>query len=353
MSSDALSDVLPGEPIPIPSVSAAGNVRVHAHTPASVPFASLLDLTDIAAGQRRDRRRALIIRIIAALCIVVAIVASAIPAVLQWRSSAVASRTAAETEREVRSWVPDRRRDALAAARRYNAALAADGQPVLGEPVDPFSASASGGLVDYKDAVSTKDDRYQSLLDAGGGVMGRVRVPKQSIDLPIYHGTSAQVLARGAGHLYGTSLPVGGKSTHAVLTGHRGLVEALMFTRLDEMHEGDYFYIDVMGKTLTYRVDRISVIEPDDTSLLKIVRGEDRVTLMTCTPYRLNTHRLLVSGVRVPDRAAPAAQSQQDRRLALGQGIVVVGGVLAALLLGAGVWLRRRYPDIEPRHAAQ
>ena len=103
------------------------------------------------------------------------------------------------------------------------------------------------------------------------------------MDLPIYHGTSESALASGTGHLYGSSLPVGGESTHSVITGHRCLVEAMMFTRLDEMKVGDYFYIDVMGETLGYRVDRIEVIEPDDTSRLKIVEGEDRVTLMTCT----------------------------------------------------------------------
>ena len=108
--------------------------------------------------------------------------------------------------------------------------------------------------------------------------MGTIKVPKQSINLPFYHGTSEEALASGAGHLYGTSLPVGGKSTHSVITGHRGLVEALMFTRLDEVKEGDFFYIEVMGETLGYKVDRISVILPDDTSKLKIVPGEDRAT---------------------------------------------------------------------------
>ena len=129
--------------------------------------------------------------------------------------------------------------------------------------------------------------------------MGTIKVPKQSINLPIYHGTSEEALASGAGHLYGTSLPVGGKSTHSVITGHRGLVEAMMFTRLDEVKKGDFFYIEVMGETLGYKVDNISVILPDDTSKLRIAPGEDRVTLMTCTPYGVNTHRLLISGHRV------------------------------------------------------
>lgn len=146
--------------------------------------------------------------------------------------------------------------------------------------------------------------------------MGTIRIPKISVRLPIYHGTSESALASGAGHLYGSSLPVGGKSTHAVLTGHRGLVEAAMFTRLDEMRVGDYFYIEVMGRTLGYQVDRITVIEPNDTSQLKIVPGEDRVTLMTCTPYGVNTHRLLVSATRsaIPDEIPAENDAVKDAR---------------------------------------
>ena len=169
--------------------------------------------------------------------------------------------------------------------------------------------------------------------------MGTIKVPKQSINLPFYHGTSEEALASGAGHLYGTSLPVGGKSTHSVITGHRGLVEALMFTRLDEVKEGDFFYIEVMGETLGYKVDRISVILPDDTSKLKIVPGEDRVTLMTCTPYGVNTHRLLISGHRVAiPMPAPEPNDVLDaRNIALGVGL----GILAAGLFI--IWLARRH----------
>lgn len=132
---------------------------------------------------------------------------------------------------------------------------------------------------------------------------------------------------------------MGGKSTHSVITGHRGLVEALMFTRLDEVKEGDFFYIEVMGETLGYKVDRISVILPDDTSKLKIVPGEDRVTLMTCTPYGVNTHRLLISGHRVAiPMPAPEPNDVLDaRNIALGVGL----GILAAGLFI--IWLARRH----------
>lgn len=178
--------------------------------------------------------------------------------------------------------------------------------------------------------------------------MGTIRIPKISVKLPIYHGTSQSALASGAGHLYGSSLPVGGKNTHAVITGHRGLVDAMMFTRLDEMRVGDYFYIEVMGRTLGYKVDRISVIEPNDTSTLKIVPGEDRVTLMTCTPYGVNTHRLLVSAVRAP---IPGVVPE-ERNAAKDARTIAIAAAVATLLLGLLlVWLCRRPWHIR-RHAA-
>ena len=199
-----------------------------------------------------------------------------------------------------------------------------------------------------KDSASSKDAEYQRLLDTGDGVMGSIRIPKISVDLPIYHGTSEQTLASGAGHLYGSSLPVGGKDTHAVITGHRGLVEASMFTRLDEMRVGDYFYIDVMGHTLGYMVDRITEIEPNDTSQLKITSGEDRVTLMTCTPYGVNTHRLLVSALRsaIPEEIPAEDDAAKDVRVIAG--VVSAATLLVGLLL---VWLLR-CPWHVRRHAA-
>ena len=196
-------------------------------------------------------------------------------------------------------------------------------------------------------SASAKDKEYQSLLDSGSGVMGTIRIPKISVRLPIYHGTSQSALASGSGHLYGSSLPVGGRSTHAVITGHRGLVEAMMFTRLDEMRVGDYFYIEVMGRTLGYKVDRISVIEPHDTSKLKIVPGEDRVTLMTCTPYGVNTHRLLVSAVRsaIPGVVPEERNAAKDARLiaiAVSAGVLVSGCCLPGCVDGRGIFADMR-----------
>ncbi|PJM78907.1 class C sortase [Bifidobacterium scaligerum] len=302
-------------------------------------FDQILSIDDDIAWQRRERRRRTLMRLAAIVCIVAAIGSVAIPLTMQMVFGITAQQTASSTARQMAALEAAQRTKALHAAESYNAELADDGQPVLGEAGDPWSTQVDdNGLIDYESALSTKDNRYQSLLNAGDGIMARIRVPKQSIDLPVYHGTSQQALAKGAGHLYGTSLPVGGTSTHAVITGHRGLVTAAMFTRLDEVRTGDYFYIDVMGETLTYQVDRISVIKPDDVTQLKVTQGEDRVTLMTCTPYRLNTHRLLVSGIRVRNQKAPQAETTADVRtaqfvgLAVGVGVLLVGWmvVLAA-----------------------
>lgn len=263
------------------------------------PFDEVIDINDLVAERRRLQRNLWAMRIITIVLLIAAIAVACFPLALQFESDRNLAATTTTTAKEVAGWPYPQAKDKLTAARAYNKKLAESGQPILGEAVDPFSAAQGGSQASGEDSASKKDKEYQSLLNTGNGVMGAIKVPKQSINLPIYHGTSEEALASGAGHLYGTSLPVGGKSTHSVITGHRGLVEALMFTRLDEVKEGDFFYIEVMGETLGYKVDRISVILPDDTSKLKIVPGEDRVTLMTCTPYGVNTHRLLISGHRV------------------------------------------------------
>lgn len=235
-------------------------------------------------------------------------------------------------------WPYPQAEDRLADARAYNARLAKEGQPILGEAVDPFASAAGVSQSSGNgDSVSSQDEEYQGLLDSGSGIMGTVSIPKISVKLPIYHGTSEQALAKGAGHLYGTSLPVGGTNTHAVITGHRGLVEAMMFTRLDEMKQGDFMYVEVMGETLGYQVDRIGVIDPNDTSRLTIEPGEDRLTLMTCTPYGINTQRLLVSGHRVSiPMPAPDPTDLHDARsigLWVGVGVLVGGMVLCFIML--------------------
>ncbi len=146
---------------------------------------------------------------------------------------------------------------------------------------------------------------YDSQLNiAGNGIMGYVKIPKIHVNLPIYHGTGNDALERGVGHLLGSSLPVGGESTHSILTRHSGMASQKMFTDLEQMSIGDVFYLHVLGETLAYQVAELNVVLPHDTSLLGITPGEDYCTLVTCTPYAVNTHRLLVRGTRIPYEVA-------------------------------------------------
>ena len=143
---------------------------------------------------------------------------------------------------------------------------------------------------------------YNSILNIGGtGMMGYITIPKISQELPVYHGTSDGVLSVAVGHLQGTSLPVGGESTHCVVSAHRGLPTAVLFTHLDRMEIGDIFYFTILDRTITYQVDQIRIVEPDDTSLIQIKDGKDYCTLLTCTPYGINTQRLLVRGHQVDE----------------------------------------------------
>ena len=322
-------------------------------------FAEATDASEAMRERRADRNKSIAMRVLAAVLILTALGIGMFPRALQYRSARELASTSARSEKRVAGWPYPQADEAFAAAREYNKRLAKSGQPVIGEAKDPLAElyddpqnaannASADGSDNSGDSASAKDKEYQSLLDSGDGVMGAIRIPKISVNLPVYHGTSELTLASGAGHLYGSSLPVGGKSTHSVITGHRGLVEAAMFTRLDEMRVGDYFYLDVMGRTLGYKVDRITEINPDDTSKLKIVPGEDRVTLMTCTPYGVNTHRLLVSALRsaIPGEIPAEADAAKDARAI---GACIGGGILLSGALV--VWLCHN-PWRVRRHAA-
>ena len=322
-------------------------------------FAEATDVSEEIRERRADVGRSIALRVLAAVLILTALGIGMFPRVLQYCSARELASTSARSEKRVAGWPYPQADEAFAAAREYNKRLAKSGQPVIGEAKDPLAElyddpqnaannASADGSDNSGDSASAKDKEYQSLLDSGDGVMGAIRIPKISVNLPVYHGTSELTLASGAGHLYGSSLPVGGKNTHSVITGHRGLVEAAMFTRLDEMRVGDYFYLDVMGRTLGYKVDRITEINPDDTSKLKIVPGEDRVTLMTCTPYGVNTHRLLVSALRsaIPGEIPAEADAAKDARAI---GACIGGGILLSGALV--VWLCHN-PWRVRRHAA-
>lgn len=147
---------------------------------------------------------------------------------------------------------------------------------------------------------SELDDEYYSTLDVNGdGMMGYITIEKIKIQLPIYHGTSDKVLNSAVGHLEGSSLPIGGESTHSVLSAHRGLPSAKLFTNLDKVVVGDIFTITILDRTFTYQVDQVLIVLPDEINELNVVNGEDYCTLVTCTPYGINTHRMLVRGTRI------------------------------------------------------
>lgn len=321
-----------------------------------------------------DRRRSLGLRLLLAVAIALFCAGLGLVGFLVLRFTVTDTQigdVATQAQQRAARWPDAEQKSELAKANAYNARLAqlaALGQQPIGAGSDPFShdsrqgSAGSGGSTGSTGGSATPsrssssesssssslvglDKEYGSLLDEGDGIMGTIEIPEISVKLPIFHGTSDAVLASGAGHIKGTSLPVGGRSTHAVIAAHRGLPSAMMFTRIDELRKGDPFYIRTIGRTIAYRVDRISVVGPDDTSKLKIVPGEDRVTLYTCTPYGVNTKRLLVSGVRakIPSQVPAPSQAGPDWHKIFG-GTALALALLA--LLAFFVWKATRRPIV-------
>ena len=188
-------------------------------------------------------------------------------------------------------------------------------------------------------------EEYDQILNISDtGIMGYVEIPKINVSLPIYHGTDEAILQIAIGHIPGSSLPVGGKGTHCVISGHRGLPSAKLFTDLDQMEEGDLFMMRVLDETLTYEVDQIRIVQPEDLSDLEIDEDKDLCTLVTCTPYGINSHRLLVRGHRVEnlkeDTIRVTADAQQIDPVMVAPAVAVP----LILLLGIGAWIggRRR-----------
>ena len=208
--------------------------------------------------------------------------------------------------------------DIFQAAQIYN-------ENLLGQPAhDPFIPGS--GIV--------MPDNYYRVLNVKG-TMGQLKIPRIDVDLPIYHGTKDSVLRKAVGHLEGSAMPIGGEGTHTVLTSHTGLTEAKLFTDLTELKKGDHFYIDVLNKVFAYEVDQILVIEPEQTEALKAIKGKDYATLLTCTPYGVNSHRLLVRGKRVPYHAQKKVKkkkiSQEDRILL--KAVLITTAVMVLLVL--------------------
>lgn len=207
------------------------------------------------------------------------------------------------------------------------------------EAAEQYNAMLSGAATITKGGASAPPLPYAEQLTVGG-VICYIDIPKINVYLPVQHGTGAETLEKSVGHVVGTSLPVGGSSTHAVLSAHSGMASSKLFSDIDQLTEGDTFYIHVLGDTLAYKVDAIHTVLPTDTSLLQIEDGKDYVTLVTCTPFGVNTHRLLVRGQRVPyvpEQEAPAAAEKpvasswtQHYLTGLGVGLgamAVIGGV--------------------------
>lgn len=246
-----------------------------------------------------------------------------------------------EYDEELENLDQEERDAMLAEAREYNESLL--GNVVLTDPFDPA-------------AMEKQNEEYDSIQNVdGNGVMAYLEIPRIDLYEAVYHGTSDEVLARGIGHLMNTSLPVGGEGTHAVLSGHTGLPEAELFTNLEQVEEGDIFYIHVLGETLAYEVDQIKVVEPSDTSDLLIEQGKDYVTLVTCTPYGINSHRLLVRGHRVPyteelrnagdAQAAEGVDGESWKEVygrALLEGILIALAILGIFLVVMRKRLRRK-----------
>ena len=184
---------------------------------------------------------------------------------------------------------------------------------------------------------------YNDILDISGtGIMGYLSIPKLSVELPLYHGISTEVLNVACGHLEGTSLPVGGENTHCVLSAHRGLPHAKLFTELDKMEVGDTFTITVLNRTVTYQVDQIKVVLPNETNDVQIVAGEDLCTLLTCTPYGINSHRLLVRGTRIENATPVLHVTSNAYRI---DSLVATPVVAAPILLILLIVLMVKYRD--------
>ncbi|MGM0113130.1 class C sortase [Enterococcus sp. DIV0187] len=210
---------------------------------------------------------------------------------------------------------------------------------LLGQPAhDPFVPGS--GIV--------MPDNYYQVLNVGG-TMGQVEIPSIDVKLPIYHGTKENVLRKAAGHLEGSALPIGGEGTHTVLTSHTGLTHAKLFTDLTELKKGDHFFIHVLNRTLAYEVDKLSVIEPENTELLKAVNGKDYATLLTCTPYGVNSHRLLVRGKRVayqPNKTVKKKKITKEQHLLL-KAAIITSLIMLGLILFT-YWKNKRTAKSQP-----
>lgn len=281
------------------------------------------DAAIIGADRRRHLTRSRILATLAILLLLAGLMVAVCPFMLRITADARLGSVSGGFASMAASYPYTSRERMLDEAREYNRRLLKSGQPVLGDVLDPDTGETG-------DFSGSDDPEYLRLLDVDGtGVMARIRIPLIGVDLTVAHGASDETLAHGAGHLHGSSLPVGGVGSRTVITGHSNYGESSLFTRLDELSEGDPFYLDVLGETLAYRVTDIRRVGPEDTDVLRIVSDRDLATLVTCTGQG-NTMRLIVTGERadMPLQAPYPEDAPADPTRAAACGVLSSGGML-------------------------
>ena len=279
-----------------------------------------------SSAQKHRRPRAWRLSISALVTSVMAIVGMgllAYPTAASWIAQYNQSKVTADYSAQVDSVRPDAKTQ-IDQAHAYNEALSSGAVLEANNHVPTGAGSSSDSSLNYTSILKANDE----------GLMARLKIPSISLDLPVYHGTADDTLLKGLGHLEGTSLPVGGAGTRSVITGHRGLAEATMFTNLDKVKNGDSLIVEVFGEVLTYRVTSTKVVEPEETEALRAEAGKDLLTLVTCTPLGINTHRILLTGERIyPTPAGDVAAAGKRPEvptfpwwiIALVAGLIVVG----------------------------
>lgn len=278
----------------------------------------------------------------AVLCILGSVVLL-YPHVAAWMSQYEQSRVIQAISNDLRNTDPAPARQ-LQLAEQYNRALAVGAILEVDTRIPTGNGTSSAPQLAYEDMLRATSD----------GLMGRVRIPRISLDLPIYHGTSDQTLLKGVGHLKGTSLPIGGVGTRTVLTGHRGLASAEMFTRLDEVGVGDTFTVETFGEVLTYRVVEKKVVEPHESEALRADASRDLATLVTCTPLGINSHRILLTGQRVLPTPAIEVEKAGKQPEIPGFPWWIPAFAATVCLAGGYVWWAGRLsPDSQPRPRQQ
>lgn len=250
------------------------------------------------------------------------------PTISDYLSRVNSSTAISGYEKQVLGISEETKRELLDEAMAYNASLSYR-EEYEGKYVNDVASD-----VDYNSLLKTSSD----------GLMASITIPAIDVKLPIYHTIKESVLQKGVGHMEGTSLPIGGENTHAVLSGHRGLPSSRLFTDLDQIVEGDIFYIDVLGETLAYKVNQIKIVLPHEVDDIKVEDGKDYVTLVTCTPYSVNTHRLLVRGERIDyEKAIVEEAPQVSEGIFIPFEIKVLAVALPLLFVAIFIMRRRRY----------